>query len=162
MSKKDAADAGALINPHLEGFHSEAPPERDTLIDPITHLIMGAGEDAALAPTAAAASASAPTAAGQEPSAKILRATAVPLGQARHYPYLLPSDHTTHVYGIPSIRTDIHRPAKQGLADFQNYGDEFDCKVLMNHHLSRKKYLESKLAQMKKHAAEVATTATTV
>jgi hypothetical protein len=76
-------------------------------------------------------------------SAKALRALPIPLGQARHFPDLLPADHPTHVYGIPSIRTDIRRPARKGLADFQNYGDEFDCKVLMNHHLSRMKYLEA-------------------
>lgn len=110
---------------------------RQISVDPITHLLQGpTGRKAAQQQQQQ-----------QQPSAKALRAAAVPLGQARHLPDLLPSDHASHVYGIPSIRHDIHRPARQSLADFQNYGDEFGCKVLMNHHDTRKLYLEAELKQ---------------
>ena len=27
-------------------------------------------------------------------------------------------------FGVPTIRQDIHQPAKRSVADYQNYGDE--------------------------------------
>ena len=48
----------------------------------------------------------------------------------------------TKALGVPTIRLDIHRPPKKRLCDTQNYGDELDCKELLDHQLTRMKYLQ--------------------
>lgn len=140
-SKKDLFDAGALINPkqtaHVTEVLSQANKLPTTQMNPITHLLLhSAGLDKK-------------TKQGGMDSMRAARAAPMPLGCARHFPDLLPSDYPNHVFGIPSIRTDIRRPTKKGLADIQNYGDELDCKILVNHHLSRKKYLEAEMKKIK-------------
>jgi hypothetical protein len=39
---------------------------------------------------------------------------------------------TSRVFGVPSVRTDIPKPATRGLADIQNYGDDPGAATLLN------------------------------
>jgi hypothetical protein len=44
----------------------------------------------------------------------------------------IPPTSSSRVFGVPSIRTDIQKPASRSLADIQNYGDDPGAAVLLN------------------------------
>lgn len=110
------AGDGSLVEKNEDGFDSSVvgsgrkPPVIRLTINPITHLPM-------------------PSYVFQA------RASASPISSQRHLARgtgnkLLGEQFT---YGIATIRTDIPKPLHPSITDQKNYGDEFSCKLLMDH-----------------------------
>jgi EF-hand domain-containing family member B len=43
-----------------------------------------------------------------------------------------PGVDSNRAYGVPSVRTDLHLPARQSIANAQNYGNEPDANALLS------------------------------